>query len=886
MRADPIPVLPHQEAGRSMSSRKLGLNLVVLVALAALFTGAWALYNRPVSAPDWPETISGFSFSPFRLDQSPQSGNFPTDEQIRADLELVSKHTDSIRTYSTKGTLADIPFLAEEYGMRVSLGIWLGPDEAENEAEIARGIDIANRARSVVRVIVGNEALFRREVTRQQLIGYLDRVRAAVKVPVTTAEQWHIYKKYPELAKHVDLIAAHVLPYWEFVPMEDSVQFVLDRARELRAQFPKKPLLLAEVGWPSNGRMRGGATATQSDQAIYLRELTNALNKKGYSYFVVEAFDQPWKYTDEGSVGAYWGVYNAERQPKFNFSGPIVAIPKWRTLAIASVVLALLTFTLLLIDSSALRQRGRTFLAVVSFVCASILVWIGYDYSQQYSTWFSITVGILLGIGALGVVIVLFTEAHELAEAVWTRRRRRLFLPVTADDAYRPKVSIHVPCYNEPPEMLKETLNALARLDYTDFEVLVIDNNTKDPAVWEPVQAHCELLGPRFRFFHVAPLAGFKGGALNYALQFVAPDAEVIAVIDSDYCVEPDWLKHMVPHFADPQIAVVQSPQDYRDQHESAFKRLCYAEYKGFFHIGMVTRNDRDAIIEHGTMTMVRRQVLDELKWAEWCITEDAELGLRVFERGLSAAYFERSYGKGLMPDTFIDFKKQRFRWAYGAIQIMKRHTDALLRGRGPEGSKLTGGQRYHFVAGWLPWIADGMNIFFTLGALLWSAAMIIVPKRVDPPLLIFAILPLTLFAFKVGKILFLYRRTVGVNLRDAMFAALAGLSLSHTIAKAVLYGFVTRSIPFFRTPKMRSSHGLMVALAEAREEVFVMLLLWGAALGIVLVQGVVDPDLLFWVVMLLVQSLPYLAALVMALLSSLPKPREEAVLSESEQIG
>lgn len=84
------------------------------------------------------------------------------------------------------------------------------------------------------------------------------------------------------------------------------------------------------------------------------------------------------------------------------------------------------------------------------------------------------------------------------------------------------------------------------------------------------------------------------------------------------------------------------------------------------------------------------------------------------------------------MPDTFIDFKKQRFRWAYGAIQIMKRHTDALLRGRGPDGSRLTRGQRYHFVAGWLPWIADGLNIFFTLGALLWSAAMIIVPKRVD----------------------------------------------------------------------------------------------------------------------------------------------------------
>ncbi|MDN6857163.1 glycosyltransferase [Pseudomonas sp. CAN2814] len=860
-----------------MSSRKFGINLVVFVALAALFTGFWALYNRPVSVPDWPESISGFSFSPFRLNQNPQRDQFPSDDEIRSDLELVSKNTDNIRTYSVKGSLADIPRLAEELGMRVSLGIWIGPDEAENEAEIERGIEIANNSRSVVRVIVGNEALFRREVTVEQLTAYLDRVRKAVKVPVTTAEQWHIYEKYPEMAKHVDLIAAHVLPYWEYTAMNDAVPFVLERAKELRAKFPRKPLLLAEVGWPSNGRMRGGADATQADQAIYLRTLTNALNKRGYNYFVVEAFDQPWKVGDEGSVGAYWGVYNAQRQPKFNFTGPVVNIPQWRALAVASVVMALLALTLLMIDGSALRQRGRTFLTVVAFAGGSVLVWIAYDYSQQYSTWFSLTVGGLLGIGALGVFIVLLTEAHELAETVWVRKRRRPFDPVLTDTGYRPKVSVHVPCYNEPPEMMKKTLDALSRLDYPDFEVLIIDNNTKDPAVWEPVRDYCEILGPRFRFFHVAPLAGFKGGALNYILPHTAPDVEVVAVIDADYCVEPNWLKQMVPHFSDPKIAVVQSPQDYHDGEENVFKKLCYAEYKGFFHIGMVTRNDRDAIIQHGTMTMIRRTVMDELKWADWTICEDAELGLRVFEKGYSAAYSHQSFGKGVMPDTFIDYKKQRFRWAYGAIQIMKGHARALFQGKD---SKLTLGQRYHFIAGWLPWIADGMNIFFTVGALLWSSAMIIVPKRVDPPLLIFAIPPLALFFFKFGKIMFLYRRAVGVDLLRSFQAAVAGLALSHTIAKAVLYGAFTKTIPFFRTPKMASNHGLLVALAEAREEVFIMLLLWGAALGIVLVQGVPSRDMMFWVAMLLVQSLPYLAALVMALLSAAPKAQEVPAVS------
>lgn len=856
-----------------MSARKLGLNLVMVVAVASLFTGLWAWYNQPVEAPDWPDQISGYSFSPFRLDQHPQDATFPSEDEIRADLALVSEQTDNIRTYSVEGSLADIPRLAEEAGMRVTLGIWLSNDLEANEWQIERGIEIARRERSVVRVVVGNEALFREEVTVEQMIGYLDRVRSALKVPVTTAEQWHIWEKYPQLAKHVDLIAAHVLPYWEFIPREESVNFVLERARELKKAFPKKPLLLAEVGWPSNGRSRGAAVADQAEQALYLRSLVNALNAKGYNYFVIEAFDQPWKAGEEGAVGAYWGVFNADRQLKFPLTGPVVEIPQWHLLASASGVLALLALALLLIDGSALRQRGRTFLTIIAFLVATMLVWIAYDFSQQYSSWFGIVVGVLLALGALGVMIVLLTEAHELAETVWKRQRVRPFLPVTEDDRYRPMVSIHVPCYNEPPEMVKQTLNALARLDYPNYEVLVIDNNTRDPAVWEPVQAHCETLGERFRFFHVAPLEGFKGGALNYALERTSPEAEVIAVIDSDYCVSADWLKHMVPHFADPQIAVVQSPQDYRDEQESLFKKLCYAEYKGFFHIGMVTRNDRDAIIQHGTMTMTRKSVLDELGWADWCITEDAELGLRIFEKGLSAAYSEQSYGKGLMPDTFIDFKKQRFRWAYGAIQIMKHHLASLLLGKS---SQLTRGQRYHFVAGWLPWIADGLNIFFTLGALIWSAAMIIVPNRVDPPLLIFAIPPLALFVFKLGKILFLYRRAVGVSMRDAMAAAVAGLALSYTIAKAVLFGLVTSSIPFFRTPKMRSSHGLLVALAEAREEAFVMLLLWGAALGIPLTQPQVGLDVLFWVGVLLVQSLPYLAAVGMALLSSLPRPQEQ----------
>jgi len=286
----------------------------------------------------------------------------------------------------------------------------------------------------------------------------------------------------------------------------------------------------------------------------------------------------------------------------------------------------------------------------------------------------------------------------------------------------------------------------------------------------------------------------------------------------------------------------------------------------------MVTRNDRNAIIEHGTMTMVRKSVLRQVGgWAEWCITEDAELGLRVFEHGFEGAYVEESYGQGLMPDAFMDYKKQRFRWAYGAIQILRRHGRELL-GRRP--TRLTRGQRYHFLAGWLPWIADGVNLFYTLGALVWSAAIVLDPKHVDPPLAVFMLPPLVLFGFKVAKLVYLYRARVGATRVQTAAAALAGLALSHTIAKAVVSGFLTSGKPFFRTPKCESRPALVRALAHAAEECVLAVALWAAALGVTLAQGQDLPGSLLWAGVLLVQSLPYLAALLVSVVSALPARR------------
>ncbi len=846
-------------------------SLFVTLLMGALSVLLWWLVNRPGIEPPWPAQVDGFSFSPMRGEQNPESDEYPGIASIDEDLALLAGDVHAVRTYTVKSTMGEVPRLAAAHGLNVALGAWISDQSVDNAVEMERLTQVfLENHRRIVRVIVGNEAILREDRDVDEMIAYLRQAKQQIWAPVSTAEPWHIWLKHPRLVHEVDFIAVHMLPYWEGIPVDDAVAHVLERYRELQQAYPDKPIVITEVGWPSNGRTRLGAIASPANQARFLRRFLAAAEREDIVYYLMEAFDQPWKRQIEGEVGSHWGVFDEAREPKFAFTSPVVPVPQWSALAAVSIGLAVLLLAVLFRDSRGLSSGGRGFLALIAYTIATFVVWLLYDFTQQYMTPLMFGVAIALCLAAVGVAVVLLAEAHEWAEALWLKQWRRSPRPEAAADECLPKVSIHVPAYNEPPAMLRQTLDALARLDYPDFEVVVIDNNTKDPAVWKPIEAHCAWLGERFRFFHVDPLSGFKAGALNFALARTDPKAEVVAVIDSDYLVEPNWLRELVPLLDDPQMAIVQAPQDYRDGDESMFKAMCQAEYRGFFKIGMVTRNERNAIIQHGTMTMVKRSVLDEVGgWGEWCITEDAELGLRIFERGYAATYVPHSYGRGLMPDNFLDFKKQRFRWAYGAVLILREHLGQLF---GLRKSKLTWGQRYHFIAGWLPWLADGFNLAFNVAAVMWTVGMVLFPEHLAPPHLIFAALPLALFVFKILKLFFLYQLRVQAGLRQSLAAGLAGLALSHVIARAMLTGFITRSIGFFRTPKQAASHGFWRALADAREElVFLVALTLGAYAVLMRIDGELL-DVRVWSLMLLVQGVPYAAAVLVSLLSAMPR--------------
>jgi exo-beta-1,3-glucanase (GH17 family)/cellulose synthase/poly-beta-1,6-N-acetylglucosamine synthase-like glycosyltransferase len=862
---------------------RIAVALVMVVSASVFF---WVSRDYTVSAPEWDGQVRGIAYNPSHVFSQRQNRAIAP-ERINRDLTQLSKITSHIRTYTVDGGMDRVPAIARHHGMTVSMGIWISADLEKNEQQIALGIRtaLANR-RTIDRVIVGNETQTFGYVSPDQLNSYIERVRAALpaRIKVTTAEPWSTWMLTPEIGQHVDLIFVHLLPYWENVDIRGALKSSEGFYNHVQAEFPDKQIVVGEAGWPSEGRTRGRAEASPANEGYFLRAFVQFAMEKGWDYYLFEAYDQPWKDANEGVAGRYWGLFDASGNPKFAFTGLIRTFPEWRGYALMAAILSLLLGLLVLGRMPRVRQTGYLVMGGMIVLVSTGLLALIDATALEYVDPTDVVALIAMSPLVLLACAVILTEGIEMAASLWRVERRvvKVGIPEVS-----PRVSIHVPTYNEPPLMVIETLNALSRLDYDNYEVIILDNNTPDPETWRPVEAHCRKLNsghnaPRFRFFHFDGLKGFKGGALNRALALTDPDARYIAVIDSDYQVQPFWLRRVIPYFTSPGIALVQGPQDYRDAGQSLFKSMAYEEYRGFFHIGMVERNEHNAIIQHGTMTIVSKDALEEVEgWSEWCITEDTELGLKLFEAGYEAAYVPQSMGSGLMPDTLEAFMTQRYRWVYGAMQMLKRHARAIFVG----GSALSWPQRYQFLSGWLPWISDGLGMLVTLMAIVWTVLMWVLPSYIDVPMPALSAAAMALFATKLIKTLLLYPPKVGSGFKGAIAASVAGLSLTHTVGKAVWSGLLTSGKPFLRTPKCSDPADFGQVLRVVWQEAVLLALLLMAMVSMGFDRGFQDPAVSLWMVMLGVQSLPYLATMVTARISARSNRTSGALPTEAAKL-
>jgi exo-beta-1,3-glucanase (GH17 family) len=657
--------------------------LAIALAIAAINVIAWQLLHRQFDAPAHGTLLGGLAYNSSNRWHDPATGQRPAPADVEADLALLSRHTNRIRSYSATED-PQLPAVAHRHGLQLMLGAWLDERLDANQREIAAAIAQARAHANVHRLIVGNETQLKARLPPNRLAAYLDQVRTALRgtgVQVSTAEPWHVWLSQPQLARHVDFIAIHVLPFWERESIDDAVQTSLRHIDRVQARFPGQRVVVAEIGWPSNGSRAGQAVPSAAHQALFVRRFLQEAQARGLDYYLIEAFDQPWKVASEGRAGAYWGLWDAHRQPKFDWSGPVLADPAASRKAWLASGLGAVAIWLLLLAAPRMRLAGRlAFAAATQAVISLAVVLLSIPLSHYLTA--ADGVGLVVVVAALAfIVATVLAQAFEFADRFWPARPADP-APAQGDtSAAAPFVSIHLACANEPPSMVTASVDALLALDWPAFEVIVVDNNTADPQARAALAAAMAARrDPRLRFAQWAELPGYKAGALNQALALTDAAAEWIAVVDADYVVDPSWLRQLHDRLLDPAVGLVQAPQAHRQVSAQPMARMMNWEMEGFFRIGMHHRNERNAIIQHGTMCLMRAAALRRLRWNEDCLCEDTELGLRLLREGWRAVYVDRVLGSGLLPRDFAAYGRQRKRWAQGAMQILRRL--AALAGR------------------------------------------------------------------------------------------------------------------------------------------------------------------------------------------------------------
>ncbi len=394
----------------------------VVALVVCLHATVWALTQEKIAAPDVQGPLASVSYSPFQ--GHPEEGSKPSPDQIRSDLIKLAPNTGAIRTYSSTGGGELVPPIAADFGLKVSVGAWLDENAKRNFRELRSASDLVRKNRNISAIVVGNETIYRgntvllaadrpederlipeelqklspdeqqrldaargskdenkikESINVAHLIKVLQRAKRMTggRVPVTTGEIWNIWLAHPELVSSVDFIAAHVLPYWEGLTPAQAVDFAINTYDKLRQAYPGKRVVIAEFGWPSGGYNRMAAEPGRIEQATVLRDFAARAEAYGIDYNIIEAYDQPWK-SFEGSVGAYWGLFDASRQPKFAWTGPITDSDHWKIASVAIAVSVLLSVPILM-------MAGAILLLERSLLCPrrGVRAWIGLGAARS-----------------------------------------------------------------------------------------------------------------------------------------------------------------------------------------------------------------------------------------------------------------------------------------------------------------------------------------------------------------------------------------------------------------------------------------------------------------------------------------------------------------------
>lgn len=259
--------------------------------------------------------IHGICFSPYEGEQEP--GDEISEAQVRRKLELLKPYTNWIRIFSCTEGNEMIPRLAKEYGFKTLVGAWLGEDLEKNEEEVAALIALAESGHVDV-AAVGNEVMYRGELEESELISYIEQVKSAIpEIPVGYVDAYYEFTDRPAITEACDVILANCYPYWEGCSIEYSLLYMKQMYYQAVQAAKGKKVIITETGWPSEGEALGDGVPGYDNALKYFVNAQVWSATEGIEMFYFSSFDEAWKVGSEGSVGAYWGLWNQHEDLKF-----------------------------------------------------------------------------------------------------------------------------------------------------------------------------------------------------------------------------------------------------------------------------------------------------------------------------------------------------------------------------------------------------------------------------------------------------------------------------------------------------------------------------------------------------------------------------------------
>ena len=270
---------------------------------------------RSVSSKILAEKIHGISFSPYIEGQGP--GTQISEAQILDRLKVIQSNINWVRSFSCTEGNQQIPKIAKESGLKTMVGVWLDDDLDNNELEIANAIEIGKQGHADI-LAVGNEVLLRGDLTEDELIDYIKRVKQALPdIEVGYVDAYFKFEDYPRVTEVCDVILANCYPFWEGCPADYSLLYMKDMYHRAVKAGNGKKVIITETGWPNRGQNERGAQPSFENAIKYFINTYLWAEEDDVEVFYFSSFDETWKIGEEGEVGAYWGLWDKDGNLKY-----------------------------------------------------------------------------------------------------------------------------------------------------------------------------------------------------------------------------------------------------------------------------------------------------------------------------------------------------------------------------------------------------------------------------------------------------------------------------------------------------------------------------------------------------------------------------------------